>query len=81
MCALGNPYCLWVEFGFPEAQGLYGGRDMLLMIFRRFKRLIAAAVGEGGGEYMYGTGTLELVLKAAVWFPTARVLVKCVSAS
>lgn len=80
MCALENPYCLWLELGFPEAQGSYGGRDMLFMIFNRFKRLIAAAVGEGGGEHMYGADTLELVLKAPVWFPTARVLVKCVRA-
>lgn len=54
---------------------------MLFTIFRRLRRLMAAAVGEGGVEHMKGAGVLELALKVVVWFPTERALFICVSAS
>lgn len=53
----------------------------MFAIFRRFSRLMAAAVGDGGVEGMKGAGVLELPVKVAACLPTANMLFICVKAS
>lgn len=54
---------------------------MVLAIFRMFRRLMAAAVGEGGVVDLYGASVLEFVVKVAARPPTAKALFICVNAS
>lgn len=54
---------------------------MVLTIFRRLRRLMAAAVGEGAVVGMYGAGVLALAVKVVARLPTVRALFICVSAS
>ena len=54
---------------------------MVLATFRRFSRLMAAAVGEGGFTDRYGVEVLEFVVGVTARFLAAIALLICVRAS
>lgn len=54
---------------------------MVLAIFRRLRRLMAAAVGEGGVAGIQGAGLLGFALIVAARLPATKALFICVTAS